>query len=384
MRQRRSGYFSWGGLALIFAVLVLISIWPLFTNTFRNEKLAEQPSLSVAWDSTAPSFDIWYGKNQKFGNSGITQSDFNLLGHAYHPEGIKSLTYSVNGKMGGQLNFNHYRRLERFGDFNAEIPISDLKNGKNFVVLTIKDKLDRIIRDTVWVRRIFSQIQQTRTIHWQNVTNLQDVGQVSDGKWEITKDGLQIIEPGYDRIFLIGDKSWQDYQVMVPVKIIGLDQNYTPYDKGSSFGIVMRFGGHTAGGYWKFPQAQPKWGYLPVGAIGFVTLNSKYADLNIFRSGKPNDIDFSHFYIDHKTQYLIKMSCQTIRDDSTQSMNTLYSFKIWKYGDTEPTSWDWQYMEKNKLSLQRGGIGLLANHIKMVFGDVQITHINSQQLISLE
>ena len=383
MRQRGKSYFSWGGISLSSIMLIILLVSHYHWDTYHNDP--PQKILSDAWDSTAPSFEVWYGKNQKFGNVGISQPDFNLLGHVVHANGVRGLTYRVNNKNEVTLNYTRSRRLNRFGDINADIPISILNRKKNLVVLTVKDKMNRIIRDTVWVRRIHNQIPQSTTIHWAKMKRLQNVGQIIDGKWKVTKDGLLVEEPGYDRIFMIGDKRWKDYEITVPVKILGIDKNYPPGDHSNTFGIIMRFQGHTVGGPWHFQKTQPKWGYLPIGALGFLELKNGYAELNIYRSVKhgPPTINFGNFYLNDDFEYIIKMSCQTVSNKSAKSTATLYSFKIWKQGESEPEQWDWQYTETSKLSLDRGGVCLFANNVKVAFGDVHVKNMTKKEFITL-
>lgn len=384
MRQRGNSYFSWGGISVSSIILFVILISHFHLDTHHDE-LSKKIS-SEAWDSTAPFFEVWYGKNQEFGNGGISQPDFNLFGHVVHANGIRSLTYSVNSGSEVILNYKRYRRIDRFGDFNADIPVSILNRTENLVVLTVKDKMNRTIRDTVWIRRVYNHMPLPATIHWAEVKELQDVGQIVDGKWEITQNGLQVVEPGYDRIFMIGDKSWKDYEITVPVKIFGLlDKDYQPCNTGNSFGIIMRFQGHSVGGPWYFPEAQPKWGYLPIGALGFLELESGYAELNIYRSVKhgPPTVNFGLFYTDDDIEYIIKMRCQTVSNNSAKSTATLYSFKIWKQDESEPEQWDWQYTETSKHALDRGGICLFANNVKMTFGDIHIKNLTEKDFIAL-
>lgn len=42
------------------------------------------------------------------------------------------------------------------------------------------------------------------TIRWREVKSPTDVGQIVDGRWEITPGGLRSEELGYDRLFLLG------------------------------------------------------------------------------------------------------------------------------------------------------------------------------------
>ena len=77
---------------------------------------------------------------------------------------------------------------------------------------------------------------------------------------------MRAIRPGYDRIFLIGETDWLDYEIEVPITINEVVDAYWP-----GLGIILRFAGHVAGGIsGADPAAQPKYGYLPFGGLGWL------------------------------------------------------------------------------------------------------------------
>ena len=61
------------------------------------------------------------------------------------------------------------------------------------------------------------------SVDWRDVRNIQDAAQVVDGKWQLVKEGVRSVRPGYDRLIAIGDISWQDYEVVTTVTIHRLD-----------------------------------------------------------------------------------------------------------------------------------------------------------------
>ena len=84
------------------------------------------PSLSSAVN---PIIDVWYGLNQEFGQIGRPQEWVNIVGNVSDPDGadITSLTYSLNGGPPLPLSIGRDNaRLEKTGDFNAEIDADDL------------------------------------------------------------------------------------------------------------------------------------------------------------------------------------------------------------------------------------------------------------------
>ena len=48
-------------------------------------------------DPSLPIIDVWYGTEQQFGQVGIPQQWVNILGNVTDPDGIDTLTYSLNG-----------------------------------------------------------------------------------------------------------------------------------------------------------------------------------------------------------------------------------------------------------------------------------------------
>ena len=70
--------------------------------------------------------DVWYGAEQTFGARGRPQRWLNVLGNTSDPDGVASLTYSLNGGSEVSLNLGPDDfRLDEDGDFNIEIDIND-------------------------------------------------------------------------------------------------------------------------------------------------------------------------------------------------------------------------------------------------------------------
>ena len=104
-----------------------------------------------AW-SSLPVIDVWYGPNQDFGQIGQPQEWVNILGKVTDPDGISSLTYTLNG--GAELPLSvgpDSRRLWNRGDFNVEIAYRDLQVGANTVVIAARDALGNQASETVTV-----------------------------------------------------------------------------------------------------------------------------------------------------------------------------------------------------------------------------------------
>ena len=206
---------------------------------------------------------------------------------------------------------------------------------------------------------------------------MQDAGQVVDGKWGIENGRLRTLQTGYDRVFLIGERTWQDYEVRSSFVINSVSRETTPLSGGNGVGFIFRFCGHVVGGPRKFPAAQPKWGYQPFGAIGWLRWDEGKPSLPPMRQFYPGDndlgLDLGRFPAKPGRVYSVLMACETQPDDAQGRGVTRYSFKIWDAERPEPTEWAWQQVQASETALRRGGLALVAHHADVSFGDLDIT-----------
>ena len=106
------------------------------------------------------------------------------------------------------------------------------------------------------------------TIDWSSVGSLESAVQVVDGAWEITANGLRTRSTGYDRAINIGDSTWENYEITVPITLHGVDQNCftdlatNPCNGGPLVGVLMRWQGHD------ITNIKPNWEWRPLGALG--------------------------------------------------------------------------------------------------------------------
>jgi uncharacterized repeat protein (TIGR02543 family) len=215
---------------------------------------------------TSSVIDVWYGSDQPFGQIGSNaQTWVNVLGNVSDPDGVASLVYSLNGGPVSTLSIGpDGRRLESAGDFNIDIAYTDLVNGPNQVLITATDGLGTQSTEMVTVTYSSGNVWPLPySIDWSSAPSIQDVAQVVDGLWTLEADSVRILEPGYDRLIAIGDVSWTDYEVMVPVTI------HNMWGDGGA-GILLRWNGNT-----DYPISgwQPKTGWNPLGAIGWFRYN---------------------------------------------------------------------------------------------------------------
>jgi len=311
--------------------------------------------------SNGPTIDLWYGLHQAFGQIGHPQIWVNVLGNVSDPDGVTSLTYSLNGGPDIPLSIGpDDQRLAAPGDFNADILNTDLLAGPNQLVIKATDTLNNQSTETVTIDYTCGNVWPLPyAIDWSSVTNLQDVAQVVDGQWTRETDSIRPMDIAYDRLLSFGDITWMDYEVTVPITLHGLVLGGPSGPPGC--GLVMRWTGHTDD---PIPDMQPKAGCFPLGAIGMWRWDSTgtSAKLQFWET----DIS-QNFTPVLEVCYLFKMRVQ-----STPDHGGLYSLKVWQQGTSEPADWNLTY-QADTSNLQNGSCLLLAHHVDASLGDVTVT-----------
>ena len=137
--------------------------------------------------ASLPVINVWYGPNQTFGTIGQPQAEVNILGRVTDPDGISSLTYSLNNGTEQPLAIGpDGLRLWGDGDFNVDIAYSDLQTGANSVAITATDTLGNEATETVSVSYPGVNVwPRSYSIDWSTVSSINDVAQVTDGLWFI-------------------------------------------------------------------------------------------------------------------------------------------------------------------------------------------------------
>jgi hypothetical protein len=361
-----------------------------------------------AKSTNGPTIKVWHGLKQKIGHLGMPQEDFNLMGEVSGPDSVVSLKYRLNDKPEIELTIGRgeygFRRLAMEGHFNADIPVNNLNIGQNKITLTALDSKGKSVSVTVYIEKTFGNYPLPVYIDWKKVSNPQNVGQYIDGEWILEENGLRTKHSGYDRIFLIGDQNWKDYEVTVPVTINQVDIPSLPRTFKNGLGLLLRFSGHIVGGYRQFPAAQPKWGYQPFGGIGWLRWKKgkqNEAPSQQFYTGYADEtLDFEDYPVEPGGTYWMKMQCETLAElpqvpmiqekaitlkDGTKidipeipiekEVITLYSFKIWDQDQPEPEGWSWQVAQVSRHALRSGALALLAFHVDATFGNILVTPI---------
>lgn len=332
---------------------------------------------AVAQQSTSRAIVVWHGDTQRVGHLGDAQDDFNLMGHIEAWRDLDQLQYRINSEAFTPLSFRAYRRLVDDGDFNADVPIGRLRPGPNTIRIEAKYRDGQMVSKEVQViREAGGPRPLPLTIRWAELKHLNDAGQAVDGHWELTQKGLRTRQTGYDRVFLIGARDWMDYDVTTSVTIHKVNPTTSPISGGNGLGIILRFAGHVAGGPRHFPSGQPKWGYQPFGAIGWLRWTREQPTTPPFLQFYPGENDRSSnlgtYPIKEGGTYGIRFACQTLPDAPNGSGVTRYRFKVWDAAQPEPNDWTWEQVQTSRTALRQGGFALLAHHVDVTFGDLRI------------
>jgi hypothetical protein len=352
---------------------ILLALIGLLAAGLLTAKFSD---ISPSAGAASARIEIWHGQQQKVGHLGPAQPEFNLMGRVEEPERLLSLQYALNDSTPVELNFRGYRRIARDGHFNADIPIASLRPGPNTVELEGRFVDGLVARRVVTLTRLAGSSPLPLWIDWSRTADPQDVGQYVDGHWRQGEQGLRTAHMGYDRLFLIGDTTWQDYQITARVTVHEVAPDTGPLSGGNGLGVVMRFAGHVVGGPRRFPIAQPTWGNLPFGAMAWLRWQRGAPEalpaLQFMRGDANLKTDSGRVEVRAGETYFLKALCQTLPDVAAGRGVTRYAFKFWPAAAGEPPSWAWEHVQVSADALRRGGVALVAHHVDASFGDIEV------------
>lgn len=338
------------------------------------------PPLLAGWlppaENQARAIVVWHGETQRVGHLGDLQDDFNLMGRVEPWREVDQFTYRVNGGLPTPLAFRAFRRLAEDGDFNADIPIGLLRGGTNTITLEARFRDGGIVRKDVKLVRGRGASRLPFVVRWRELEHFDQAGQAVDGEWRLTPRGLRTARMGYDRLFLIGERTWQDYEVHTTFIIHEVSRETTIHSGGNGVGVVLRFAGHVTGGPRHFGSGQPKWGYQPFGAIGWLRWRkgrvSEAPHVQFYPGDSDQSEDIQAMPVQLGETYAIRFSCQTLPDAADGRGVTRYRFRIWRDGEAEPTGWTWERVQVSRHALRQGGLAFVAHHVDVTFGDVNV------------
>ena len=261
------------------------------------------------------------------------------------------------------------------------MPISNWltsSSGTNDLAITATDSVGNQLTENVSINYLTGNTWPLPyTIDWSSVASIENAVQVVDGAWEITANGLRTRQLGYDRGINIGDGTWENYEVTVPITLHGVDQNCftdlanNPCNGGPLVGVLMRWQGHHV------TFIQPNWEWRPLGALGayrwFKPTNRFETQPGLFMldgSGVVTHQDSQRAF-SVGTTHIFKLRAET--DSSGQG---LYKTKMWPLGQAEPSQWDIEQTQALGASNDNGSLLLLAHYVDATFGNVTVTSLD--------
>jgi hypothetical protein len=196
--------------------------------------------------------EVWNLTDNGIARSGCVDI-FNIVGRILVPDSVRQFVYELNGGPEMPIFFargaDAEARLRRAGDFNIDTIGPAHLAALNRLSLRIKraDGAEHR-RDIIFRLAPFEQIEPSFRLSLAAKTGAEQVGQVVEGPWRISEDGLGCrcleIAPehaGYDRIILFGRNDWSaSYSLRARLAVtsvaglhnVGLVFKWNPHERG--------------------------------------------------------------------------------------------------------------------------------------------------------
>lgn len=329
---------------------------PVVDPNLQNADGMQQPNL-------AATITVWHGNGETFGSRGTPQKQINIVG-TITGASVSSMTFKLNnGPVTPTSVGTGSPRLVNAGDFNIVIDISDpnLRVGTNTLVLTAAGVSTTV--NFSYVKNVVAQLPYL--VDWSAYSSINQTGIVVDGRWNLTSAGPRTAITGYDRAIALGERTWTDYEVTVPITV-----HAWPIAGDGGVGIIARWDGH-AGAY-PLPS-----GWSDMGSYGYYSNDEdpNRAGLAMWLNGSRRvATGIDKFEMALGVPYIFKLRVETVTSTSAR-----YSLKAWRQGDPEP-AWESStfsevYRVVDTNDKPRGGVLLVAHHADATFGDVTVTQI---------
>ena len=315
--------------------------------------------------------DVWYGLNQVAGNIGRSQRWVNVLGKVTDPDGISSLSYTLNGGASVALSIgSNDRRLFNEGDFNIDLDRADLQQGANLVEITAIDTQGSETSTTVTVNfnrdRVWPSVY---TVDWSTLSSIQEGVEILDGNWELTPNGIRTVETGYDRLFAVGEVTWDEYELTSSFIL----HDYAE-DEFAGVGVIGPWVGHTDD---PNPGQQPKAGFLPFGSQTWTAYFPNGGASRVQTGGhlEPKDRRTFPFVLEQKYNFRYRVERVSPNSDDLR-----YQARVWADGTPEPTQWDVEDVDTTS-GVTDGSVVFVAHFTDATFGDISVLPLSGTPFV---
>lgn len=314
-----------------------------------------------------PEITFWYGDSQSFGVLGQPQRWINVLGHVEDPNKVKWANYSLNGAPEKNLGIRAARRIAAAGDFNVELDFDELQAGSNSVTVRAQNELGLESTKTVIIEYTPGNTWPLEyQVEWSSAKSIGEVAQVVDGLWSISDGALKNETLSYDRAVALGDITWKDYEVTVPVTIHQLSaEGFAGSNFRPAVGFMLKWPGHSRG----TDNAQPNSGWTPTGGGPWYEYLDPAGETGEFHLTDFLELKYQNkkraLTIPFNTPYVFKARVNTM------GAGAEYRVKAWEQALPEPMDWD--FVATDPEDTPGGGLLLVAHYLAVSFGDVMVT-----------
>lgn len=336
-----------------------------------------------------PAIRLWHGDRQRFGIGGRPAHACNVLGR------VRPLPEAREGGRpcalfwrweGGQLQplslGPDQRRLAAPGDFNLELDWDAFPEGLD---RTLEFVLQRpgapdVVRAVRLILEPPAAVPPAAAGVWNwgdgvAAALAQPAFGIADGRWHFEPGAARPIEFGYDRLLLIGDRSWRDYEVRTTLRLHGYNAGAFEWPSvHPAAGLVLHWPGHTHHPFRHdtvpLPR-QPRSGVLPVGALAWYAWRPEHGFApELWPNLRTLHADTS--FPAWRWGRAMHLRAQAI--GSTEPAR--YRLKIWPRGTAEPDGWNLSAPGAPD-GPRTGCLGLVAHHLAAEFGPVTVCPLSS-------
>ncbi|MEM8902278.1 MAG: LamG domain-containing protein [Actinomycetota bacterium] len=333
--------------------------------------------------------EVWHGTQGPFGELGRAQPLFNIIGSASDPDGVAEVRFTPPGAeepIVAGLGPNG-RRLVSARSFVLEVPASSVGSSATIPVVVVDDGGDETTVQVPITDSDANAADLPVVIDWRGEDGagdtVDDFADVIDGRWGLSNGEVVTDEVGYDRLVAIGDTSWQDYEVLVPIVVEDIADIVGPNSNAPGVGVIMRWNGHNVlsgdapqplQGFRAFEGQQSPFGAISWFRFGGVGGRFQLVDhQNSVRAADPGQFP-------NGVRHWLRAQVTTESDG-----RSVYRAKMWQAGEREPDGWTLEFTTVNDgLEPDRGSLLLVAHEVDARFGRVTVTEPGGQGVPTAE
>lgn len=323
--------------------------------------------------------EIWHGTQGSFGRLGSVQPQLNVIGLADDPEGVREVRFTLPGSDERILAGSgpNGRRLVTPGSFNLEIPDVLVGPATSINVFVIDNTGDQTTI-TVPLADIDGAVGRLPlTLDWTEYEVADEAVDVVDGRWRIAGDDLVNDELGYDRLVGIGDNSWQDYEVLVPIEVTRVSDVVGPNSNSPGVGVIMRWNGHNRSAPGSSIVEQPLEGFrafqnqvTPFGTIAWF----RFSD-SVRGTGRSQLVDHENTVRANDAGRMRPGVLHWLRVSVVTNSpgRSTYRMKLWAGDTREPEQWEIEFTTNGTdLEPSQGALALVSHEVEARFGTVTV------------